>query len=123
MLSYDPPVVVNGQDSGASISVSSPTTILKQNQLNSSSSKSQTASMGSTGSTAFSAEAPSHHHIVLVTGPAGCGKTTVGEHIAEATGMPYIEGDSVSFCTKQNMSFTDPIVSLSSTTPKPTSRR
>lgn len=105
MLSYDPPVAVNGQDSGASISVSSPATSLKQNTLSSSSSKSQTAFMGSTGSTAFSAEAPAHHHIVLVTGPAGCGKTTVAEHIAEATGMPYIEGDSVSFYIKQYMYF------------------
>ena len=37
-----------------------------------------------------------HHHIWLVTGPAGCGKSTVAEYIADALEMPYIEGDSVS---------------------------
>lgn len=36
-----------------------------------------------------------HHHIWLVTGPAGCGKTTVAESLAAALKMPYIEGDSV----------------------------
>lgn len=35
-----------------------------------------------------------HHHIWLVTGPAGCGKSTVAEHLSEALSMPYIEGDS-----------------------------
>lgn len=33
------------------------------------------------------------HHIWLVTGPAGCGKTTVAQHIADEHNMPYIEGD------------------------------
>ncbi|KAH6608700.1 thermoresistant gluconokinase [Trichoderma cornu-damae] len=35
-----------------------------------------------------------HTHIWLVTGPAGCGKTSVAEHLANALNMPYIEGDS-----------------------------
>ncbi|PNY25968.1 Gluconokinase [Tolypocladium capitatum] len=34
------------------------------------------------------------HHIWLVTGPAGCGKTTVAEYLADALDMPYVEGDS-----------------------------
>ncbi|KAF4445408.1 hypothetical protein F53441_10858 [Fusarium austroafricanum] len=33
-------------------------------------------------------------HIWLVTGPAGCGKTTVAGYLAQSLGMPYIEGDS-----------------------------
>lgn len=33
-------------------------------------------------------------HIVVVTGPAGCGKTTVAEHVAMVAGIPCIEGDS-----------------------------
>ncbi|KAK8042019.1 thermoresistant gluconokinase [Apiospora rasikravindrae] len=37
--------------------------------------------------------APRHHHIWLVTGPAGCGKSTVAEHISETLSVPYIEGD------------------------------
>ncbi|KAF5022949.1 hypothetical protein F66182_5015 [Fusarium sp. NRRL 66182] len=35
-----------------------------------------------------------HQHIWLVTGPAGCGKTTVAAHLAQSLGIPYIEGDS-----------------------------
>ncbi|KAG9249849.1 thermoresistant gluconokinase [Emericellopsis atlantica] len=35
-----------------------------------------------------------HHHIWLVTGPAGCGKSTVAEHLSQALSLPYIEGDS-----------------------------
>ncbi|KAI1118761.1 thermoresistant gluconokinase [Nemania sp. NC0429] len=33
------------------------------------------------------------HHIWLVTGPAGCGKTTVAEYLSKALEIPYIEGD------------------------------
>jgi len=32
----------------------------------------------------------------VCTGPAGCGKTTVAEHLAEQLQLPYIEGDNVS---------------------------
>jgi len=35
-----------------------------------------------------------HHHIWLVTGPAGCGKSTVAEHLAKKLNVPYVEGDS-----------------------------
>ncbi|KAK5947019.1 hypothetical protein PMZ80_001165 [Knufia obscura] len=37
---------------------------------------------------------PDHfEHIFLVTGPAGCGKTTVAQYLAEQMGAPYVEGD------------------------------
>lgn len=36
-----------------------------------------------------------HHHIWLITGPAGCGKSTVAQFIAKAMNLPYIEGDEV----------------------------
>ncbi|KAI0838822.1 gluconokinase-like protein [Hypoxylon sp. FL0890] len=36
---------------------------------------------------------PKHHHIWLVTGPAGCGKSTVAKYLATALDVPYIEGD------------------------------
>ncbi|KAH8808276.1 P-loop containing nucleoside triphosphate hydrolase protein [Xylogone sp. PMI_703] len=35
----------------------------------------------------------SHKHIWLITGPAGCGKSTVAKFISEAMNLPYIEGD------------------------------
>ncbi|OAA73519.1 glucokinase [Cordyceps fumosorosea ARSEF 2679] len=75
MLSYDTavPIAAKGQDtSPAPLTATLPTSIVG------------------------SAEKPAemHNHIWLVTGPAGCGKTTIAEHIAEANGMPYIEGDS-----------------------------
>ena len=34
-------------------------------------------------------------HIWIITGPAGCGKTTVAKYIAEQLDLPYIEGDEV----------------------------
>lgn len=40
-------------------------------------------------------QAGGHTHIFLVTGPAGCGKSSVAEYLANALNMPYIEGDSV----------------------------
>jgi gluconokinase len=38
----------------------------------------------------------SHHHILIVTGPAGCGKSTVAKYLSERYGFNYIEGDEVS---------------------------
>lgn len=34
-------------------------------------------------------------HIWLVTGPAGCGKTTVAEYLSKKLSLPYVEGDDV----------------------------
>jgi gluconokinase len=39
---------------------------------------------------------PSHHHILIVTGPAGCGKSTIAKYLSERYGFDYIEGDEVS---------------------------
>ncbi len=36
-----------------------------------------------------------HNHIWLVTGPAGCGKSTVAQFIAKSMNLPFIEGDEV----------------------------
>jgi gluconokinase len=40
--------------------------------------------------------APKNHHILIVTGPAGCGKSTVAKFLADRYGFVYIEGDDVS---------------------------
>lgn len=37
---------------------------------------------------------PHHRHLFIVYGPAGCGKSTVGEGLANEFNYPYIEGDS-----------------------------
>jgi gluconokinase len=34
-----------------------------------------------------------HNHIWLITGPAGCGKSTVAQFIAKSMNLPFIEGD------------------------------
>lgn len=44
---------------------------------------------------------PSHHHILIVTGPAGCGKSTIAKYLADRYGFDYIEGDE--FHPKQNI--------------------
>ena len=36
-------------------------------------------------------------HIWVVTGPAGCGKSTVGRALQAELGVPFLEGDDVSF--------------------------
>lgn len=49
---------------------------------------------GATSSTNGSSLSTSKkHHIWLVTGPAGCGKSTVAKYLATALDLPYIEGD------------------------------
>ena len=41
-------------------------------------------------------DTPQHlEHIWIITGPAGCGKTTVAQHLASELSLPYIEGDDV----------------------------
>lgn len=39
---------------------------------------------------------PEKEHIWLITGPAGCGKTTVAQYLAGELSLPYVEGDDVS---------------------------
>lgn len=34
-------------------------------------------------------------HIWVVTGPAGCGKTTICEYLRHSLGVPFLEGDDV----------------------------
>ncbi|RVX73193.1 hypothetical protein B0A52_02320 [Exophiala mesophila] len=49
-------------------------------------------------------------HIWIVTGPAGCGKTTVASFLAEQLDVPYIEGDDFHpLANKQKMSSGQPL--------------
>ncbi|KAF3762288.1 carbohydrate kinase [Cryphonectria parasitica EP155] len=92
MLSYDTPVSMNGQSPTSTTNITAtrqamaPNTPLKVSMPADKNMNSNT--------TAFGLDVhPAHHHIWLVTGPAGCGKTTVATHLAKALGIPYVEGD------------------------------
>lgn len=37
-----------------------------------------------------------HRHMWIITGPAGCGKSTVAQYLAKELSIPYVEGDDVS---------------------------
>jgi hypothetical protein len=49
------------------------------------------------GTTSADGSPAKQQHIWLVTGPAGCGKSTVAKHIANALQFPFIEGDEVRY--------------------------
>ncbi|WYZ34909.1 hypothetical protein EsH8_I_001185 [Colletotrichum jinshuiense] len=92
MLSYDSPMSVNGQPPK---SPSSLTNGVQQAVA----SKTQPRVPGvptsaNSGAHVNGSLDSKYHHIWLVTGPAGCGKTTVAEYLAQALKLPYIEGDS-----------------------------
>ena len=42
-----------------------------------------------------STDQPEIKHIWVITGPAGCGKTTVAQYLAKELSLPYVEGDDV----------------------------
>ncbi|KAE9978685.1 hypothetical protein EG328_001357 [Venturia inaequalis] len=44
-------------------------------------------------STEQSAPITRNRHIIVVCGPAGCGKTSYAKHIAEKFNLPFMEGD------------------------------
>jgi len=103
MLSYDNPVSVNGQSPSSSIALSGCQNMASSPKAtrgsapvlsNSGLSNGVTSAAGSTALTA--AHRPNKdHHIWLVTGPAGCGKSTVAKYLASTLHLPYIEGDEV----------------------------
>ena len=92
MLSYDPPVSVNGQIPATKIASMTLNNLgpdpapkkTTMTPINPSSNKIAKTN-GQPG--------PAYHHIWLVTGPAGCGKTTVATHLANSLNVPYVEGD------------------------------
>lgn len=87
MLSYDSTVPIPGQ--------TAPKPDLMPNGLRPEVSATPVTNFNSTMAASTAPRTYNHHHIWLVTGPAGCGKTSVAEHLAGVLSMPYIEGDSV----------------------------
>ena len=39
---------------------------------------------------------PHHRHMWIITGPAGCGKSSIAQYLASELSIPFIEGDDVS---------------------------
>ncbi|KAI5369688.1 Putative carbohydrate kinase, thermoresistant glucokinase [Septoria linicola] len=55
----------------------------------------------STAATSLSRWESQHKHIWFITGPAGCGKTSVAEYLHSKFALPYLEGDT--FHTPENV--------------------
>ncbi|KAF3056342.1 putative gluconokinase [Daldinia childiae] len=98
MLSYDSPVPVNGNHSAASMAASINTMAPNPKPINATM---VPVTSNNTIAKTNGQPGPRHHHIWLVTGPAGCGKSTVAKHLSTALNLPYIEGDE--FHTKANV--------------------
>lgn len=52
-----------------------------------------------------------HRHMWIITGPAGCGKSTVAQYVAKELSIPYIEGDDVSGAIAPSYGFTHAVCS------------
>ncbi|KAH7035305.1 thermoresistant gluconokinase [Microdochium trichocladiopsis] len=91
MLSYDAPVSVNGQ------TPTSKMVNMNINNLGPNPAPKKTTMTPVTPNNTIAKtnghSSPAHHHIWLVTGPAGCGKSTVASHLATSLNLPYVEGD------------------------------
>lgn len=95
MLSYDAPVSVNGQTPSAKLINMSINNNLGPNPAPKKTTVTPVTPNG-TIAKINGHPSPAHHHIWLVTGPAGCGKSTVANHLATSLNLPYVEGDEVS---------------------------
>ena len=91
MLSYNNPISVNGQSAGPTSGLSARLPVKTVGNNGSVNGASSNDAVSGTGR-----HAPKEQHIWLVTGPAGCGKSTVARYLAESLHWPYIEGDEVS---------------------------
>lgn len=100
MLSYDTPVSMNGQSPASTANLSagrqSIPTSPKVVRLPA---PSLSNGIHTNGAAPTNGSLAKEHHIWLVTGPAGCGKSTVAKYLANTLHWPYIEGDEVrSWC-------------------------
>ncbi|KAK0628436.1 gluconokinase-like protein [Bombardia bombarda] len=98
MLSYDLPVAVNGQKpSPSAMSTTRQSLSLSPKAVRLSAPSLSNGNVANSVTTAngvgYRHQPKKDHHIWLVTGPAGCGKSTVAQFLANSFHLPYIEGD------------------------------
>jgi gluconokinase len=96
MLSCDSPVPVNGKPAGPTKTMPAPDAA-KVTLLPPPAATNGVVTNGIAAGVALNSVHPSStdHHIWLVTGPAGCGKSTVARYLSKSLDLPYIEGDEV----------------------------
>ncbi len=127
MLSYNTSVAVNGQRPSSSGTMSSGRQSIPPSPRGARFPSPLSNGVMANGATPSNGSPATQQHIWLVTGPAGCGKSTVAKHIADVLRVPFIEGDEVrcltpSVCLSQAARRI--ILTLTnSTTPSPTSTR
>ncbi|KAK3362926.1 P-loop containing nucleoside triphosphate hydrolase protein [Lasiosphaeria hispida] len=100
MLSHASPVVMNGPGPSKGPSLSNLSSLSAVRQILPPSPKvarlpnpSLASGLRTNGVTSANSSFEKEHHIWLVTGPAGCGKSTVAKYLANSLHWPYIEGD------------------------------
>ncbi|KAK0633418.1 P-loop containing nucleoside triphosphate hydrolase protein [Immersiella caudata] len=93
MLSYDTPVSMNGQRPPAPPNLSATPRTIPPTPKVALPTQSLSNGVHTNGVAPGPVQMPEERHIWLVTGPAGCGKSTVAKFLADALHWPYIEGD------------------------------
>lgn len=71
-------------------------TVNRRHNLSTSPSSRDYAAMASVKQINDALAPPHHRHMWIITGPAGCGKSTIAQYLAKELSIPYIEGDDVS---------------------------
>jgi len=93
MLSYNTSVAVNGQRPSSSGAMSSGRQSIPPSPKAARLPTAFSNGVITNGATSTTESPAKNQHIWLVTGPAGCGKSTVAKHIANSLHLPFIEGD------------------------------
>ncbi|KAK3904718.1 putative gluconokinase [Staphylotrichum tortipilum] len=101
MLSYNTSVAVNGQRPSSSGTMSSGRQSIPPSPGGARFPSPLSNGIMANGATPSNGSPATQQHIWLVTGPAGCGKSTVAKHIADVLRVPFIEGDE--YHTKSNI--------------------
>jgi gluconokinase len=131
MLSLNP-LQTNDYDHTSPLSAASPeyykmvssTRVIRPSVAPTSPMLSPKAPPAASSTTMTSPQTTKPHQIWLVTGPAGCGKTTIAQFVAQSLNFPYVEGDEVGgFAALGDKPHGSMLTSLRSSTRPPISKR